>query len=138
MPTPPGKTMHKIEKRAGGFTLTFGGIVNKAELDRWVEESKQALTGCTKPFGVIVDMRTMRPLPSAGRTTMIEGQRLYQHAGMQRSAVILNSPTTTLQFKRLAKESGIDLFERYIDASQDPDWKKHAEDWVDREIDPEK
>jgi hypothetical protein len=96
MPAPPGKTMYKIEKTAGGFTLTFGGLMNKAEHERWVEESERALAGCTKPFGVIVDLRTLKPLSPDAQAVLVQGQGLYKRAGMERSVVILNSPLMTM------------------------------------------
>jgi hypothetical protein len=37
----------------------------------------------------------------------------------------------------LAKESGIYNYERFIDASSDAQWQKHAEDWVGFGIDPD-
>ncbi|MCK7514850.1 MAG: hypothetical protein MZV70_69840 [Desulfobacterales bacterium] len=69
-------------------------------------------------------------MPDA-KAEMTKGQVLYKQAGLKRSAVILNSATTTLQFKRIAKESGIDSWERYFDASNEPDWEKKAMDWLD-------
>ncbi|MBU0984121.1 MAG: hypothetical protein KKA42_09650 [candidate division Zixibacteria bacterium] len=57
---------------------------------------------------------------------------------MIRSAVILRSPVTTAQFKRIAGETGIFRNERYIDASSLPDWEQIALDWVEKAIDPEK
>ena len=57
---------------------------------------------------------------------------------MERSVVILNSPLMTMQAKRLSKESGIDAFERYIDASNDTNWEKHALAWVKSGVDPDK
>ena len=138
MPAPPGKKMYKIEKTAAGFTLTFGGLMNRAEHERWVEESERALVGCTKPFGVIVDLRTLMPLTPDAQAVLVEGQGLYKRAGMERSVVILNSPLMTMQAKRISKGSGIDAFERYIDASNDENWRKHAVAWVKFGVDPDK
>ena len=54
--------MYKIERKTSGFLLTFGGIIEQAEMQRWVHEAKQALEKETGDFGVIVDMRTLAPL----------------------------------------------------------------------------
>jgi hypothetical protein len=129
--------MYKIEKRKGGLALTFGDTLSKEELVLWFKESEQALTKCSGPFGVIVDMRTLKLLPPDAQAVMVQGQSLYKKAGMERSAVLLLSPVMTMQFKRLGKESGIYAFERYIDASSDANWQKHAADWVDSGIDPD-
>lgn len=130
--------MYKIEKEKWGFTLTFGGTVNKEDLDRLFKESEQALTTCSEPFGVVVDLRTLKPLPLDAQAVVVQCQGLYKKAGMKRSAVILNSPLMTMQFKRLAKESGTHAFQCYFDASNDTHWQKHAADWVESGIDPDK
>ena len=130
--------MYKIEKRSSGFMLTLGGSIEPAEMQKWLEESKTMLAGVSGSFGVIVDMRTLAPLPPAAQAFMVEGQQLYKKAGMQRSAVILNNAVTTLQFRRLAKESGIHAWERYLDASSEPQWQQKALDWVTSGKDPDK
>jgi hypothetical protein len=66
---------------------------------------------------------------------MVSGQKLYKEAGMQRSAVVLNSATLTMQFIRLAKASGIYEWERYFDASSDQHWKENAMNWIKTGID---
>jgi hypothetical protein len=130
--------MYKIERRVGGFSLTFGGTVTKEDLDHWLKESEEVLATGNGPFGVIVDLRTLRPLPPDAQAVLVQGQGLYKRAGMERSAVILNSPLMTMQAKRLSKGSGIYVFERYLDASNDPNWEKHALAWVKLGIDPDK
>jgi hypothetical protein len=129
--------MYKIERRVGAFSLTFGGTVTKEDLDHWLKESEEALATSNGPFGVIVDLRTLKPLPPDSQAVLVQGQGLYKRAGMQRSAVILDSPLMAMQTKRLSKGSGIYAFERYFDASSDPDWEKHAVAWVKSGIDPD-
>ena len=67
---------------------------------------------------------------------MVEGQGAYRKAGMVRSCVILQSATVTMQFQRLAMESGIDSYERYINAAAHPDWEVKAVDWLEKQVDP--
>ena len=43
----------------------------------------------------------------------------------------------TAQFRQLAKDSGVYRYERYINATDDQDWLKHALDWVQLRIDPD-
>jgi len=129
--------MHRIEKNNLGFKLTFGGAMNKEEMEAWYKEAEQSLQGAKGPFGVIVDMRTLEPLSPDVQATMVKGQGLFRAKGLQRSAVILNNPLVTVQFMRLAKESGIYAYERYLDASSDSHWQKHAEDWVKSGVDPD-
>jgi len=126
--------VYKIEKIDLGFHLTFGGEMTKAELERWYEQSKQALTGPQAPFGVIIDMRTLAPLPVEAQQVMVQGQAMYRSRGMQRSCVILHDAITTIQFMRLAKHSGIFKNERYIDASAHKDWLREARNWVEHAV----
>ena len=127
--------MHKIEKKSYGFKLTFGDSITADEMNEWVEESKRALVGKSGRFGVFVDMRTLKPLASATQEVMKKGQKLYKDKGLERSVVILNSPTLTMQFKRIAKETGIYQWERYVDASSHPDWEKTALNWIEKGVD---
>lgn len=130
--------MYKIEKSSIGFKLTFGGNMQKPELDQWFNEAETALKGCKPGFGVIIDMRTLEALRPEAQAVMVKGQSLFREKGMKRSAVILKDKVVTIQFMRLAKDSGIYAYERYFDASADPNWQKHAENWLGAGIDPDK
>jgi hypothetical protein len=130
--------MYRIKKMDYGYHLTFGGFMKEKEMKQWFEESKKVLADQEGEFVVFVDMRTLKPLPVEAQAAMTNGQRFYRQSGMQRSVVILNNPITTMQFKRIAKESGIYEWERYIDASTETNWEKVGLDWVLREIDPDK
>lgn len=66
-----------------------------------------------------------------------QGQKLYRETGLVRSVVILKNPTLAIQFKRIALMSNIYDYERYIDASSCPDWKKVGLKWVIDGIDPD-
>lgn len=110
--------------------------MTKAELEKWYEESEQALTKAPAPFGVIIDMRTLAPLPAEAQDVMVRGQAMYRGRGMQRSCVILEDAITTIQFRRLAKRSGIFKYERYIDASIHKDWLHDARRWVEHGLPP--
>ncbi|MCK5077854.1 MAG: hypothetical protein KAR38_15835, partial [Calditrichia bacterium] len=85
-----------------------------------------------------IDMRSLKPLPKDSQETMESGQKLFKEKGMQRSAVIVNNALLALQFKRLAKESGIYEWERYLDASKLPDWENIATNWLKNGTDPDK
>jgi len=69
--------MYKIERKLFGYQLTFGGFIQKDEMEKWVAESKKALTGQKGNFGVFVDMRTLKPLPQDAQEAMKTGQKLY-------------------------------------------------------------
>jgi hypothetical protein len=127
--------MYKLEKRPFGFALTFGGFIQKDEMEKWCSESALHLARASAQFGVLIDMRDLKPLPFDSQEIMVRGQKLYKDAGMQRSAVILNNATTTIQFIRLAKTSGIYVWERYFDASSDTKWEEKALKWIKSGID---
>jgi hypothetical protein len=128
--------VYKIAKTDLGFDLTFGGVVTKADLEKWYKESEQVLRGQHGPFGVIIDMRTLAPLPAEAQAVIVEGQSMYLRHGMQRSCVILQDAITTIQFMRLARKSGISKYERYIDASAHKEWLQEARNWVMHAVAP--
>ena len=130
--------LYKIELYPYGFRVTFVGFVQKEEMAAWVLESRTALAKAPKAFGVLVDMRSLKLLSDRSNALMQEGQRHYKAAGMQRSAVILESMLVTLQFKNIAKKTGIYQWERYISATTNPDWEKMALDWIVNGVDPDK
>lgn len=130
--------MYSIEKKPFGFKLTFGGFMEKEELERWRKEFVQVLPKPAAKFGIMVDMRTLKPLPADAQEVMVAGQQSAREAGMERSAVILSDVVTTMQFRRLAKASGIHTWERYINASESPKWEQQAMDWIGKGVDPEK
>lgn len=129
--------MYNIEKTNYGFKLTFGDFIQAPEMKEWVEKSKEALADAPAEFYIFVDMRTLKPLPENAQPFMQEGQKLYKEKGMKRSVVILNNSVTTLQFKRIAKETGIDAWERYIDASANENWETDGIAWLVNEKDPD-
>ncbi len=130
--------MYKIEKKSYGFLIEIGGFIKKEEMERWYEDSLIALADAPEEFGVFVDMRSLKPLPAESQRVMEDGQKHYKEKGMTRSVVILDNLITTLQFKRIAKESGIYEWERYIDASSDSNWKTTGIKWLTDKIDPDK
>jgi hypothetical protein len=130
--------MHRISKEHYGYQLTFGGEIDLNEITHWREESRTALVGAPKSFGVLIDMRGLGPggLKPDAQPVMVDGQSLYRKAGMVRSCVILQSATVTMQFQRLAKASGIDSYERYINAAAHPDWQAKAVAWLENKTEP--
>jgi len=130
--------MYKIESKPFGFKLVFSGSIEIDEMKRWVNDSKKALAGHTGKFGVLVDMRTLLPLKPEVQAAMVEGQVEYKTKGMERSAVALANSIIALQFRRLAQQSGIYQWERYVDGSKEGNWEKVAEAWIVSGKDPDK
>lgn len=129
--------MYKIEREPWGFKLTFAGYIDKDEMEAWVAESERAVDGVSGSFGVFVDMRDLKPLAPEVQEVMVGGQAFYKAAGMERSVVIVDSAITAMQFKRLARESGIYEWERYVSSTED-DYEAVAMEWLTAGVDPDK
>ncbi|MFC4249038.1 hypothetical protein ACFOZ7_19255 [Natribaculum luteum] len=129
--------MYNIEQTRFGYQITFAGNMDEAELQEWITDSRSVLESSPEKFGILVDMRELQLLDDDEQELMREGQQLYRETGMIRSAVVLESAVLTLQFRRLAKESGIYDWERYINASDEPNWREHAEEWLIEGVDPD-
>lgn len=129
--------MYRIDKKTWGYRITFRGEISPAEMTQWVEESIEILKASNDSFGVFVDMRSMLPLDQEAQNSMKAGQKLYQDSGMVRSVVILESALLTMQFKRIAKETGIYRWERYIDASSQAEWESIGLKWILNGTDPD-
>ncbi|MFD1562054.1 hypothetical protein ACFR99_00500 [Haloarchaeobius amylolyticus] len=129
--------MYTIERTEFGFQITFAGKIDEEELHEWIDDSRAALRDSPDEFGVLVDMRDLKLLSDDEQQLMRDGQQHYQDAGMVRSSVILDSAILTLQFRRLAQESGIYDWERYINAETTDDWHQQAVDWLVDGIDPD-
>ena len=130
--------MYKIRKELYGFHLTFSGLIDVDEMEKWVTELKDVLATADEEYGVFVDMRDLEILPPESQPAMKRGQKLAKKLGMVRSVVILSDEVTTMQFKRIAKETGIYEWERYIDAGTEPNWEEVGLAWVIEGIDPDK
>lgn len=129
--------MYQITRTEYGIHLVFGGVMSTEEVAQWRDEFCTIADEFSKPFGVFVDMRTLVPLDRDAQKDMEYAQRYARENGMRRSAVILNNPVTTAQFKRLAGMSGIFRNERYIDASAAANWEEIGLNWVIEGIEPE-
>lgn len=129
--------MYQIEEHDWGYRLTFGEIISADEMYRWLRESEQVLSKRSGEFFVFVDMRTLVPLDRGAQEHMHEGQKLYRRSGMVRSVVILASPVIAAQFRRIGGETGIGEWERYIDASADPNWEATGMAWLTHAAEPD-
>ena len=129
--------MYAAKRTDYGLKFTFGGLFSAEECRDWLKEATQLLDGHVGEFGVFVDMRTLAPLDAEAQEVMQEGQRLCRRHGMKRSVVILSSPVVRMQFQHIAHDTGIYEWERYIDASQTPNWEEVGFDWLLEGIDPD-
>lgn len=82
-------------------------------------------------------MRELKPLSFESQKEMEKGQKLYKTKGMEKSVVILNNDIVTMQFKRIAQETQIYRWERYIDASKHSNWEEMGINWLIDLVDPD-
>jgi len=129
--------MYNIEKKNYGIKLTFSGFIQETEMAKWYHDFSKILMNMQYEWNVFIDMRYLKPLPKNSKQIMEEGQKLGSKKGVKRSVVILNDPITTFQFKGIAKKSGLNAIEKYIDASKHPNWEKIGLNWIERGINPE-
>ncbi len=131
--------MYKITTSNYGFKIAFEGFIKAMEMKAWLAEAEQILsTTANKKFAVLIDMRKLMPLPSDSQVYIQKGQALFRARGMVRSVVILENPIIQMQFKRIAKETGIYDWERYIFTNQLDNWQEVAKNWLLKGIDPDK
>jgi hypothetical protein len=106
------------------------------ELAGWALESDRVLSQMHGQWGVLVDMRELKPLDRDAALLMAPAQARYRAHGMVRSAVGLSGALIKLQFERLATESGIHAFERYLDTETTPDWEARGIRWITEGVEP--
>ena len=106
-------------------------------MQQWLDDSEVFLQAAPAGFGVFVDMRRLKLISQGVKDMFEKGQRHYKEMGMARSVVVVENSTLAVQFKRIALQSDIYDWERYIDATASDDWQKLGEDWISRGIDPD-
>lgn len=134
------RQVHKIEETKYGYKLVLEGFLQREEVGQLLETMKVKIRPREKgeSFPLLLDMRKSNAFPSDARDLIKQCLLFCKQSGMERNAVVLNSAIATLQARRIAKETGIDRWSRYIDASSRPDdWEKIAEEWLLRGVDPE-
>lgn len=132
--------MHRIEETKYGYKLVLEGFLQREEVDQLLTTMKEKIKPREKgqSFPLLLDMRKSNAFPSDAREILKQCLLFCKESGMQRNAVILASAIATLQARRIAKETGIDRWARYIDASSRPnDWEKVAVDWLANGVDPD-
>jgi phosphosulfolactate synthase (CoM biosynthesis protein A) len=130
--------MHRIESTRYGYKLVLEGFLQREEVGMLLEDMKKTIQPAEKgkTFPLLMDLRKSRAVPADARELMKEAILFCKEVGMERNAVVLSSAIATLQARRLGKETGVDRWARYIDASR-PDWEKLAFDWLVHAKDPE-
>jgi hypothetical protein len=130
--------MIKYEKKDYGIYINYSGIITFYEITEWKKWIEKTVPTIDGDFCVFVDMQKMEILPANCKEKVEEVQQLCRKAGFSRSVIILNDQVTALQFKLIARKTGIYKFERYVDASNNEDWEQLGMDWLLNAVDPDK
>jgi hypothetical protein len=121
-----------------GIRIHCPGYITPVEMRAWLDDLKpRVLAFNGRPFGLLADARTQKANPPESQEIVKEAMVWLRSNGMERSVVVLDSTVALIQILRLAKSSGVYAYERYLDASKDPDWERKALDWIVRAIDPD-
>ncbi len=68
---------------------------------------------------------------------VMEAMEKFKALGGVRSVVIFDSPIGAMQVRRLARETGVCAYERYLDSQTTPDFEKVGLAWVMDGKDPD-
>ena len=109
--------------------------ITSEERALWVEQVRQ-FANLPGFYGQLIDVRRRKPYPQEF-PPILEAMEYVRSHGLLRSAVILSTATAALHIKQMAWRTGVYEWERYVDASHDPDWEQHATDWIVHRIDPD-
>ena len=100
----------------------------------FMEEMKKENPNGFCQFG---DLRGYKAGPPEAQKYINDAMHKFKEVGGKRSIVLFDNPVTVMQIKRLAKQSGIDQGERYIDSQTYPDFEKIVHAWLVDAVDPE-
>ena len=129
--------MFSINHTDYGLRVRLSGTMSAREIDAFSDGMRDAISVWTNPFAVFVDMRDLEPLGVVAQQGIIDIHAMGLKAGAMRSVVILNNSTTMVQFKRIALQTNVYEFERYLDATAEPNWEEIGLKWLTEGIDPD-
>lgn len=129
--------MFTIENTNYGLQVTIVGGLDPSDAESWLQRIERALENVERPFGVLVDVREAKLFQQDAQAALKQGMEACAKAGMERATVVLNGAVATLQARRLARETGIASWQRYVDAASDPSWRNKALGWIVHGRDPE-
>ena len=129
--------MHRIEETPSGYRVTFEGFLQRSDAGTLLDSMRSTVRPREGGFSVLVDMRSSRAFPFEAQEAVKQAILHCKEAGLERNAVVLNGAIAALQARRLARETGIEPYIRYIDAANEPEWERVAFAWLQDGIDPD-
>jgi len=121
-----------------GLRTNIFGFFTLDEANDWRKDYERIVPGLKPGFGQLVDLRDKKAYTPEVNQVIQDVMRYVRKGGLTRSAVIVSSAMTKMQISRLAKETGMYEYERYLDATADKDWERKALDWIQKGVDPDK
>jgi hypothetical protein len=109
--------------------ITVDGVASVADVTAFNEETRTKVKLFKgKPFGVLVDLRKMRPGSPESTEKVKENQTILMQAGVTKSAEIVDNASSMLQLNRVAKESGLlSRIQRFTDVAAALAWLRETE-----------
>lgn len=132
--------MYSIEVAGYGLKLRTEGALEGEDAKAWAalyQQKLQEVVSRGRPFGQYVDMRGGKLLSPETQALVGREMARFKELGGQRSAGVLDNAIGAMQIKRLARESGIHTWQKYVDAETTPDFERVALAWVVDGIDPD-
>lgn len=129
--------MLRFEVTDYGVHFELGGKVTLEEIQEFSDRFHQFLETTKGGFCVMADFKGVELISSAGKEIISVCQKNARESGMLRSVVIVKDTVTKYQFKTLARQTGIYIWERYIDASKHKNWEELALGWLKDAFDPD-
>lgn len=132
--------MYSMELADYGLKLRTEGVQTVELSKAWGVDYTKILADVVargKPFGQMVDLRGFKPMEPEAQVYVDKAMKEFKAAGGQRSAVILDSAVAAMQIRRLAIQSGMYEWERYISVESHPDWERVAKAWIVEGRDPD-
>ncbi len=128
--------MYKIEQKDYGVKITFAGFIQEEEMLAYKKEFRTVLDALPEKFGLLSDMREMKPMPPESQKIFNANPELVT-TRLTRTATIVNSALVKMQSKRMVEEWKVSDSKRYIDASKTADWEAVAVGWIVNGVEPE-
>lgn len=128
--------MIDIERTSYGFRLTLAGKVTIEQATQMKVEVAALVATFKPPFGIVADTREVIPLAPAVKNLFLEAELIAKEAGLDRSAVVIQSPVVKSQAEQLSFLSQINSTQRIINAFTTVNWEEVALAWVVDGIEP--
>lgn len=111
-------------------------MITPEEIHQYEAEVNRQWSPADGPRASILDIRDLI-IPHGNEVAMfVDFFHRSREGGLQRVAVIIQSPVLKARAIQLAFEVGGTEIVRFFDASKTPNWLEQATDWVVHNIDP--